>query len=192
MKLILAANEKYPVVFAPRNVLEEDETFRQIIPYIVIQNESGKYALFQRHKGNEKRLSGKKTIGIGGHIDVGDMFFIPQIREKFFNSDYSSEAFVEEMLFQAIYREVKEEIGFHSLFESDLTFLGNIEINDTSVDKVHKGYVYSFFINSDLFLSIFKGVKEKELIFLDFKTKQELEKEENLENWSEFVIKNFL
>lgn len=192
MKLIIAKNEKYPIIIAPRSILEEDPTFRQVIPYIVIQNEKGEIALFQRYKGKEKRLAGKKTIGIGGHIDLSDCFLINGIQENLKNSNYTEDRFLDEILFCGMRREIAEEIGFYSVFKNDFVFLGEIKIDDTPVDSVHLGFVYKTTINSSILLNSLETLQEKELIFLGFRNKKELEEEENLENWSQYVLKNII
>lgn len=195
MKIILAQNNKYPFVFAPRDVLENDEDFKQVIPYLVLRNEEGKIALFQRYSGNEKRLSGKKTVGIGGHIDYFDLFEMPNFSEVV-QTAKSGEEIVDVLIRGALIREAKEETGLDPWHiekkdGNNLIFLGNIEIDLSPVDRVHKGYVYSSVIQTNVFYNAFETVKERELLFLGFLTKEEILEQENIENWSRFALEKF-
>lgn len=59
--------------FRPRNEVEENPSFKQIIPYIVFKHEDG-YLLMQRtDAGREHRLHNNYSIGIGGHIREEDL-----------------------------------------------------------------------------------------------------------------------
>lgn len=58
--------------FLERRKAELDSSFKQIIPYVLIQR-SGTLLLLQRKSGQgESRLHGKLSIGIGGHINPVD------------------------------------------------------------------------------------------------------------------------
>ncbi len=60
-------------VFLRRGEMEEDENYKQIIPYIVFSY-NGNFFLMQRSaKASEKRLACKYTLGIGGHINKYDL-----------------------------------------------------------------------------------------------------------------------
>lgn len=50
---------------------EENVSFQQLIPHIMIKNQQGKYLVADRISGDE-RLTGQKTLGFGGHIDPVD------------------------------------------------------------------------------------------------------------------------
>lgn len=56
----------------PRPILEDDERFRQIIPYIVLRQGPDFIGYIRGASGNEARLHGKIAIGLGGHIDLPD------------------------------------------------------------------------------------------------------------------------
>ncbi len=62
--------------FRPRSQVEEDPTFKQLIPYCILQVGQGhSQQLFQYTRGKgqgEKRLHAKRSIGIGGHISRED------------------------------------------------------------------------------------------------------------------------
>lgn len=66
--------------YMDRAALETDPTYRQPIPYVLIEwqhrdpgsDDSSLYVLMQRGKGQgESRLWGKHCIGAGGHIEEG-------------------------------------------------------------------------------------------------------------------------
>lgn len=65
---------------------ENDPSFRQLIPYIVVRNRRGRILCYQRKNGGEKRLDAKWSIGIGGHVNDGDSGWlggvIREIREE--------------------------------------------------------------------------------------------------------------
>ncbi len=62
--------------FRPRSQVEEDPTFKQLIPYCILQFGAGSdRQIFQYTRGSgqgEKRLHAKRSIGIGGHISRED------------------------------------------------------------------------------------------------------------------------
>src|SRR5256886_1062323 len=60
-------------VFRPRATVEQDSSFKQIIPYLIVRH-AGRLFLSQRStQGGEGRLHGKYSIGVGGHINRRDV-----------------------------------------------------------------------------------------------------------------------
>ena len=58
--------------FMPRSQAEKDPSFKQLIPY-VIMNCGDKFLSYVRGKrAGETRLVGNRSIGIGGHINPAD------------------------------------------------------------------------------------------------------------------------
>lgn len=105
--------------FHPRNLMEQDLRYKQIIPYIVFQHEDH-YFLMQRHKkASETRLQSKFTLGIGGHIRKEDM-------------DGTS-------IFSWAEREFHEEVDYHG--NLTITPLGILNDDSNDVGKVHVGLV---------------------------------------------------
>ncbi len=63
--------------YRPRPQMEEDPSFKQLIPYVIFTHRtaSGELQVFQYTRGSgqgEKRLHAKKSVGIGGHISTLD------------------------------------------------------------------------------------------------------------------------
>jgi predicted NUDIX family phosphoesterase len=58
--------------YEPRSLMEQDPTFKQIIPYLVLRD-GQRYFLMQRtNAGGDARLHGRYSIGVGGHLNPGD------------------------------------------------------------------------------------------------------------------------
>jgi predicted NUDIX family phosphoesterase len=58
--------------YEPRKAMEQDPSFKQIIPYLVLRD-GPRYFLMQRTTaGGDVRLYGQYSIGVGGHLNPGD------------------------------------------------------------------------------------------------------------------------
>lgn len=71
---ILASDQ---LSFRPRGEMELDPSFKQLIPYVILQHTdaAGSVRLFTYTRGSgqgESRLHAKRSIGIGGHISEAD------------------------------------------------------------------------------------------------------------------------
>ncbi len=158
--------------FQPRSQIENDPSFKQLIPYILLSDKQKKLAFYQR-TGSEKRLLGCYSVGIGGHIRDAD----------FTDSTFSWP----ELRFHALKRELEEELpGF--LLESPPDFLGLINEEITKVGHSHLGLVF-----------MIKNVDSENLVIgEELKTLQwseaELLKQSdhfNFEIWSELAFELF-
>jgi predicted NUDIX family phosphoesterase len=154
--------------FHPRYMMEEDPSFLQIIPYVVIQNAAKEILVYRRSaKGGEDRLHDKFSIGVGGHLD-------------FENESLSGfETYINGMA-----REIKEEVN---LDIDPHAFVPKFLIFDPSNDvgKVHLGVVT--FIEADL--DIGHGELDV-LVDREFLSLEEIieSRYDSLENWSKIVV----
>jgi len=57
--------------FLPRPDLENDPDYLQLIPYALFRRPDGVVWTYQR-KGGDARLDGRKSVGVGGHVDEAD------------------------------------------------------------------------------------------------------------------------
>ena len=58
--------------YEPRDAMERDPAFKQVIPYLVLRD-GPRYFLMQRTTaGRDARLHGRYSIGVGGHLNPGD------------------------------------------------------------------------------------------------------------------------
>lgn len=115
LEIIMAKKE-----FLPRSLMEHDNNYKQVIPYLVFKHED-KYFLMQRKaKASETRLQSKYSFGIGGHIRQEDIK----------TADIA----------QWAQREFLEEVDYSGSF--DIKFLGVLNDDSNDVGKVHVGFVY--------------------------------------------------
>ena len=116
----------------PRSRAEHDPTFKQWIPYALVENARGELAAYPRH-GTEARLHGLHSLGIGGHINPSDT-----------NFDQTPSAppppFWHTTLWAGLRRELAEE--FPAAVEGTTRFLGLINEDTGPVGRVHLGAVF--------------------------------------------------
>jgi predicted NUDIX family phosphoesterase len=125
-------------LFLKRSELEEDPSFKQIIPYAIISNKESFY-LFRRTSGQtEKRLHNKFSLGVGGHMNPG-------------NTIESKEQYLIDELKRELFEEVKLLDG--CLIE-DFEFIGFINDDTIPVGRVHIGLLYNIHVsNKDIYIN---------------------------------------
>lgn len=170
-----------------RHELEENENFGQMLPYVVLKQGDKVFAYQRTKKVGEQRLAGMSSVGIGGHIDLIDVFF-----------QVDSIIDIMATLARALTRELAEEIGFKT-HDGETTALKELRdgginltpefrgiINDTSdpVGRVHYGVLFTMEIPPEFE----PYCLEEELTgrgLIDISALQT----EVLENWSNLVLK---
>ena len=56
--------------YRPRDEVEEDPSYKQLIPYCIFRHEGRVFHYARGAKGGESRLHAKRSVGIGGHIST--------------------------------------------------------------------------------------------------------------------------
>ena len=148
---------------------EVGKMFPQIIPVIAVKKDN-KYLTYARN-GTEDRLHGKRSMTVGGHIDITDT-----IGSNYY--DYRA------TIALAAMRELYEETGFNKAFTYD-EFTQVIWIPDgDEVSQVHIGLVSIVEIESDK-----TTTPNEELVDVQWLTKEELIRDiSNYELWSQHLI----
>ena len=112
-------------IFMRRGDAEINPEFKQSISYCLIVNpQSKKIFSYQRadddSKYPERRLHGRWSIGVGGHVEKSDS---------------------ENPIFESLRREISEEVEpFHVLGKPEV--LGYVNYDENEVSKVHFGLLY--------------------------------------------------
>ncbi|MFN8008172.1 MAG: hypothetical protein U0V70_14340 [Terriglobia bacterium] len=157
--------------FLPRALAETDPTYKQVIPYVLVQKGDTWLHYVRGKSSGEKRLVAKSSIGIGGHINPSD--------ESLFGSGLD---FYE----NAVQRELHEELKTDGTFRTRIVALLNDD--STAVGQVHLGIVHLCTLASE---TISKG--EIGLTELAFLTPQQLlKRREQMETWSQICLDHFI
>jgi predicted NUDIX family phosphoesterase len=169
-------------LFRKRNELEEDPTFKQIIPYAVISykepersgvRRSQSFYLFRRTSGQtEKRLQHKFSLGVGGHMNPGSYMV-------------SKEQYLIDELKREFFEEVKLLNGCSI---EDIEFIGFINDDTIPVSRVHIGLLYNIRVsNKDVY------VKETDKMKAAWIEKSSLaEFYEGMETWTKIVFDYYI
>ncbi len=113
--------------YRPRGEVEQDPHYKQLIPYVVALDPQGPRVGCYRRIGSEKRLHGRESLGLGGHVTRQDA------RAAFQG--------LASVLDGGLRRELSEE--FAVLPEPyRLTFRGIINEEESAVGEVHLGLVF--------------------------------------------------
>lgn len=159
-------------LFRKRSELEEDPSFKQIIPYAMISNKDS-YCLFKRtSKQTEKRLHNKRSLGVGGHMN-------PR----------SSKEPKEQYLINELKRELFEEVKLlKGCLIEDIEFIGFINDDTISVGRVHIGLLYNIHVsNQDLVIN------EADKMTTDWIDKPDLAKfYEGMETWTKIIFDYYI
>lgn len=117
--------------FIDRSLCESDEFYQQIIPYVIIKdaNTSKIFCYTRGEAGDENRLHGKCSVGLGGHID----------------QEYPGMSFID-MVVEEAKREMKEEIGYDFSYDDTFSLYESFNHNSffistytDEVSRVHTG-----------------------------------------------------
>jgi predicted NUDIX family phosphoesterase len=103
--------------FAPRGAMERDPGFKQVIPYLVLRDGESYFLMRRTRAGGDARLHDRRSIGVGGHLNPGDVDLDGGLR-----------------------REWDEELVAD--FRPEFTFVGLLNDDTTDVGRVHLGAVY--------------------------------------------------
>jgi predicted NUDIX family phosphoesterase len=163
-------------LFRKRSELEQDPSFKQIIPYAVLSNRDS-YYLFKRTSGQtEKRLHNKFTLGAGGHMNPG-------------GSMESKDNYLIDELKRELFEEVRLLNG--CLIE-DIEFIGFINDDTIPVGRAHIGLLYNIRVsNKEVYIN------ETDKMTAEWVDKSSLtEFYKDMETWSkivlDFYIQNFI
>jgi predicted NUDIX family phosphoesterase len=58
--------------YEPRGAMEQDPSFKQVIPYLVLRDGDRYFLMRRTTAGGDARLHNLYSIGVGGHLNPGD------------------------------------------------------------------------------------------------------------------------
>ena len=153
--------------FMLRRDVEDDPTYQQIIPYVVFRHRE-RYLLTRRLRASsEKRLRQLYSLGVGGHINPGDLQGGDPILD-------------------GLRREWEEEVSYEGHFEARL--LGLLNDESSPVSKVHLAVV--FLLDGD---TPEISIRETEKLAGELLTLEEMRIHYlEMESWSQMVYDRLL
>jgi predicted NUDIX family phosphoesterase len=152
--------------FRPRDQVEDDPGFKQLIPYCLFRCADQVFHYRRGKAGGEGRLHAKRSVGIGGHISSTDRLS------------------ADRRYHEAMHREIDEEVFLESGFRDKC--VGLINDDETSVGRVHLGIVHIFDLDSAKVRP-----REESIIETGFCRPQELLREcDQFETWSQICLRH--
>jgi predicted NUDIX family phosphoesterase len=129
-RYLLALLDPQHISYRARSEMEQDPSFKQLIPYVIFrwQSADGQTQVFQYTRGRgqgEGRLHAKRSVGIGGHISTVDI------------TSGSAHPYEE-----GLRRELAEEVAIDTPYTEQCVGLINDDLTD--VGRVHLGVVHIF------------------------------------------------
>jgi predicted NUDIX family phosphoesterase len=152
--------------FIDRPKAEENPELKQIIPYSIITRGDKSILLVRRlSMQNEKRLHGKYSVGIGGHINP------------------SVGATSKDPITLGLEQELNEELEISGPI--NYSIVGYINDDSNLVGQVHFGLVHKVIVLPETSIAI----REKDLMEGRFVSQQELTSfAQQMETWSQFLV----
>ncbi|HEX6960700.1 MAG TPA: phosphoesterase [Lacipirellula sp.] len=161
------------LAYRPRGEMEQDPSFKQLIPYVLFRyaDSDGVEHLFQYTRGGgqgEKRLHAKRSVGVGGHICADD------IGERISHHEIYREG---------MQRELAEEVIVDSPYDEQC--VGLINDDETPVGQVHLGVVHL----CDVLRPAVRP-REEDILEAGFRPVREiLQQLDGFESWSQIVVR---
>jgi predicted NUDIX family phosphoesterase len=149
-------------LFLPRDAMEVDPTYKQIIPYMAFVYERRLFVMQRSACAGEQRLAGKYTVGIGGHVREADL--------------------VEDGLVGWGMREFFEEVAYDGHIAA-ATVCGLVNDDSTAVGKVHMGVVIILQGSTDR-IAVRSELASGALMYRE----ECLALLERMEPWSQYVV----
>ena len=118
-------------IFEHRNILENDPSHKQLIPYAVICCGDELYLFHRTKKQTESRLHNLYSLGVGGHMNpFGDKLDLAYMHHE-------------------LEREMREEVLMHDECRVErIEPVGFINDDINEVGKVHLGVLYHIILNN--------------------------------------------
>ncbi len=163
--------------FMPRSQVEDDPEFLQLIPYVILYYYNPKpvvgtafrvFTYCRGRAGGEARLTDKRSLGVGGHINDSDAV-LPRDAFKV-----------------GVGREIEEEVACSFCRVGNLH--GTIYDDTDAVGQVHLGIVISFRLLDSPIITRDKSIVDPMLCSID----SLIAGAESFENWSRLIIDGLL
>ena len=156
------------LVYINRSEAEQDKRYKQLIPYVLLIC-NGKILRYRRGKGGqETRLHGLYSVGIGGHISQEDTDLFSMK-----DSGYRD----------GMRREIMEEVAVEQINESTVAVIND---DSTEVGFVHFGVVHIMHVANESVVGHRSGIVSPEFVPIADAAKNT----SAYESWSRLCLEN--
>ena len=163
--------------FILRADAEEDITFQQIIPYVLVTDEAHEKFFATRRIAGESRLLGRLSLGIGGHINPIDW---QNANCAFFQTH-------REMVLRGMAREIREEMTGFEHTKQPKPYGTVRDLGSSTPD--HIGIVFTMIAQEPDEI----GIRETDTLEPVWMTKKELvQNYEKFESWAQMIIEDMV
>ena len=159
--------------FIDRATAEHDPSYKQLIPYSIIRNEGSVFQYKRSAWGQEPRLHGLYSIGVGGHVNRSDI--LPLFTD------------VKSIIEWARERELTEEFNVKHLGQPRL--IGLINDESDQVGRVHFGIAYEYCLDEP---KVEPREKRNHIQYDFIPIEEAVTHKERYESWSRIVIEQYL
>jgi predicted NUDIX family phosphoesterase len=156
--------------YRPRFEVEEDPSFKQLIPYVVFRCRDTVFCYTRGKTQGEARLHRLRSLGVGGHVSEADAQGLKS------RAAYES----------ALKRELDEEVEVES--PGRMRLVGLINDDSTAVGQVHLGVVHLYELERPEVAPREEGLAQPE--FLQIRAIAAIRQE--FESWSQICIDSLL
>jgi predicted NUDIX family phosphoesterase len=156
--------------YRPRSQVEEDPSFKQIIPYVVFRAADSVFCYTRGKSQGEARLHRLRSLGVGGHVSEDD----------------GQGAKTLDAYEVAMRRELEEEVEVRS--PGRIRLVGLINDDSTPVGQVHLGVVHLYELDRPEVAPREAGLAQARFLSLDAITTLR----DEFETWSQICIDSVL
>jgi predicted NUDIX family phosphoesterase len=170
------------LAYRPRGEMEQDPSFKQLIPYVIFRHTDGAGAVrvFQYTRGGgqgEARLRAKRSVGVGGHISTLDHETVGRDGTPGAGGAYH------DVYREGLLRELAEEVAIETNFRDRC--VGLINDDETPVGQVHLGVVHIYDVEEPAVRP-----REEDILDAGFRPVAEILAElEGFESWSQIAMR---
>lgn len=164
-----------------RSKAEKNYDYKQLVTYVLIK--AGKlYLTYKRtEKGGEERLHSKYSMGVGGHVNIGD-----RNQRQLGTCPLHNRSRSLDFVIRGVWREIKEEVNVQSRIVRAPKLLCFVNDDSNVVGLVHFGLVWMMEIEKPKVARSRKGNGLGKIQFMDLEDLKR--KQSHFEAWSQLLI----
>jgi predicted NUDIX family phosphoesterase len=155
------------ILYLNRNEAEQDKRYKQLIPYVLVVCRDRILRYRRGRGGQETRLHGLYSVGIGGHISEED--------HGLFSNDRGYQ--------EGMRRELMEEVAIDEVRETPVALIND---DSTDVGSVHFGVVHVMRVENESVAGRRSGIVAPEFVPMAEAARDP----SGYESWSRFCLEN--